>query len=502
MIPTILITLFIAFIGYYFSAPAKETDKLNNGKELPGPIGIPYFGNIFQIGLHQYISFSKWAQEYGPIFQIKLGVKRWVVVSDAAVAHELMVKRGTNYSARDHSFIMNEIVHPGSRGMLASSGEYWRKIRKLAHNGLAQKPVESYTPFIENESLELVRSLYNSALDPVIHFRLFTLNIILTTVYAKRFESPDDPTFLKLQSYIVDTIGFLGYDAIINLFPILRKLPLGLNKKARHLMANYFDLMKQFWDRFKEEHARGETKPCVASHVINHQDDDGLDDFDVHNMFIDVLGAGLDTTAITLSWMIALLANHPEMQARAHAELDAAIGRDRLPTLADQPNLPYIRAILRETLRYRPATGWLSIPHQSVQDDLYEGHLIPADTTVVANVYAMNMDPRRYAKPERFDPDRFLHVTESSAALANGPIGKRDHVTFGWGRRLCVGVHLAEAEGFLSLAQLLWCYRIEVEKGGVPPVVNEWQLGITMPPKPFRVKFAPRHEGVKEVIAK
>lgn len=200
--------------------------------------------------------------------------------------------------------------------------------------------------------------------------------------------------------------------------------------------------------------------------------------------------------------MVALLATHPEIQSRAHAEIDAIVGRSRLPTLSDRPNLPFTHSILRETFRFRPATGWLSIPHQSVDDDVYAGYHIPGDTTIVVNVWALHMDPQRYDHPEKFDPDRFMGVEDSSASLANGVLPKRDHFTFGWGRRLCAGVHLAENEGFISLAQLLWCYRIETVQGEPAPIIDEWQLGITMAPKPFKVKFVPRDEGVRDVIFK
>lgn len=198
--------------------------------------------------------------------------------------------------------------------------------------------------------------------------------------------------------------------------------------------------------------------------------------------------------------MVAILTAYPSIQERAHAELDAVIGRDRLPLLSDQPDLPYLSAILRETTRFRPASGWLSFPHVSVNEDVYNGYRIPGGCHIIANVHAMNMDPKKYVNPEQFDPDRFVDVTELTATLAHGPIANRDHVTFGWGRRICAGIHIAEAEGFLALAQLLWCYRFEVEKGGEAPIVHEWQRGFTMAPKPYRVKFVPRHENVKDVI--
>ncbi|RUP44061.1 cytochrome P450, partial [Jimgerdemannia flammicorona] len=185
---------------------------------------------------------------------------------------------------------------------------------------------------------------------------------------------------------------------------------------------------------------------------------------------------------------------------RAHAEIDAVVGHDRLPKRTDETLLPYIRAIIREELRFRPPGGWISFPHQSIKEDTYEGFHIPADTSIVANVWAMHMDSVKYVNPEKFMPERYLNVTESSAASANGPIADRDHVAFGWGRRLCPGIHLTDAEAFVATALLLWSYKIEVEEGGGLPNINKWTLGVTMHPKPYKVKFVPRHDKVKELL--
>lgn len=206
------------------------------------------------------------------------------------------------------------------------------------------------------------------------------------------------------------------------------------------------------------------------------------------------------TQSTTLNWIVAILAAQPEIQERAHAELDSIIGRGRLPLLSDQSNLPYTHAILREAIRFRPASGWISIPHHTACDSVYQGYHIPNETGVVVNVHAVNLNPMRYDHPDRFDPDRFVDLVTSSAALANGPIGARDHVTFGWGRRLCPGMHLADANGFLALATILWCYRIEMDEGGKVPVIDEWQHAFGLRPKPFSVMFVPRHEQVRSTL--
>jgi len=117
-------------------------------------------------------------------------------------------------------------------------------------------------------------------------------------------------------------------------------------------------------------------------------------------------------------WTLAMLA-YPETQSRAHAELDEVVGRERLPTFADYPHLPYIRAMVKEILRWRPA-GPQAAPHRSTEDDWYEGMFIPKGTICIPNVWYMNRDPEVYGEnAEHFDPERYLD--EARGEVAPGP---------------------------------------------------------------------------------
>ncbi|RUS19007.1 cytochrome P450 [Endogone sp. FLAS-F59071] len=502
---TYLLAFVVGFgLAYHYVMEWKRARR-SSGRSLPGPWGLPFFGNILEFGLYPHLTFNKWKQKYGAIYQIHLGIKPWIVINDASMAHELMVKRGSSCSGRDSDIGTAAFIHPENRGIIISSGKYFGKVRRLtfiysAQQGLGMKSLEIYTPFIEKESLELVRSLYNVTLDPAIRFRGFTLNIMLTVLYGKRYASPEDPTFVKLDNLIVECVDLVGFHIMLNIIPILRYLPLSFNKKVKATVDEYYDILRKLYKNYLEEEQTGVAQPCMANYVKNNLDKAELDELDLHHLFLDLITAGVETTATTLNWIVAILASQPEIQKRAHTELDSIIGCNRLPLLSDKPNLPYTHAILREATRFRPAGGWISIPHHTTCDNIFQGYHIPNNTGIVANVYAINLDPMRYVDPDRFDPDRFVGLKASSAALANGPIEARDHVTFGWGRRLCPGMHLADTDGFLALAKILWCYRIELDKGGKVPDINDWQHGFGLRPKPFSVKFVPRHELVKSTL--
>jgi cytochrome P450 len=168
---------------------------------------------------------------------------------------------------------------------------------------------------------------------------------------------------------------------------------------------------------------------------------------------------------------------YPETQARAHAELDAVVGRSRLPTFADLPHLPYILAMVKETLRWRPISP-SGPPHRSTEDDWYRGAFIPKGTVCIANVWHLNRDPEIFGKnPEHFDPTRYLDASRNIAP-GTSEIKEQGHFTYGFGRRICVGRHMADNALFINIAVLLWAAKIGRKKDAsgsfVPLDLDGW----------------------------
>ena len=176
-------------------------------------------------------------------------------------------------------------------------------------------------------------------------------------------------------------------------------------------------------------------------------------------------------------WTLAMLA-YPETQARAQTELDAVVGRTRLPTFADYAHLPYIRAMVKELLRWRPIAPIIE-PHRTTEDDWYEGMFIPKGTICYANVWHMNRDPEIFGKnTEDFEPARYL---DASGGIAPGmsELKKEGHFSYGFGARNCVGRHLADNTLFMNIAILLWAMKIERKKDAsgrfLPLDVDGWE---------------------------
>ena len=150
----------------------------------------------------------------------------------------------------------------------------------------------------------------------------------------------------------------------------------------------------------------------------------------------------------------------PEVQRRAQAEIDSVVGRDRLPTFDDAPRLPYVRAIIREILRWRPALPF-GVPRAATEEDWYEGMYIPKGTTCIANVWHCNHDRAVFGEDaDEFRPERHLN---ENGELSLGPVetNQAGQVTFGFGRRICVGREMAYDSLFMSTVRILWAAKLE-----------------------------------------
>ncbi len=144
---------------------------------------------------------------------------------------------------------------------------------------------------------------------------------------------------------------------------------------------------------------------------------------------------------------------YPTVQARAHAELDEVVGCSRPPTFADVPFLPYIRAMVKETLRWSPVAPF-GVPHASTVDDWYEGMFIPKGTIYLQNMRVLNSDPEVFGRnAAEFDPTRYLGKKGQVKTLMEGR--EEGHMLFGFGRRVCPGRHVAEGTLTIDIATLL-----------------------------------------------
>ncbi|KAI0278794.1 cytochrome P450 [Russula aff. rugulosa BPL654] len=196
--------------------------------------------------------------------------------------------------------------------------------------------------------------------------------------------------------------------------------------------------------------------------------------------------------------LFLVLVLFPQVQRRAQAELDAVIGRDRLPTFDDRPRLPYIEALCKELIRWNMVTP-TGLPHRSGRDDVYRGFFIPKGSIMVANAWAILHDPETYPDPEEFRPERFLN---DDGSVRDDPTLA---LAFGAGKRICPGRHIVDATLFIVASSLLSTFNVtkaKDEDGNEIAVKAEVTVlsGILVHPKKFACSITSRDEVAKDLI--
>ncbi|KAJ9649238.1 hypothetical protein H2201_004246 [Coniosporium apollinis] len=435
--------------------------------------------------------FQKWAEEYGPVYSLILGTKTLIVLSSDQAVKDLLDKRSNIYSDRQDMYIGMTLCSGGLRVLMMRYGPVWRSVmeNKQMLYELLKKP-DQYLNSIRRYSNSLTTSMVFGWRSP-------------------QYENEDvKQLFEGFEQFSI--INQTGTAALIDFFPILRRLPdwvLPTQKKAKELHEHEKRLYLKHWLNCKQAIKGGTAKPCFCVNLAKIQEAEGLSDDQAAYISGTLLEAGSDTTSSTLSGAVMAMVVFPEVEKRAQQEIDRVVGPNRLPTMDDEPNLQYIRGCVKESLRWMPTTILGAVPHAVTKDDEYMGYHIPAGAGVLNNVWAINMDPKRYPDPRRFDPDRYANdFLNASDAASNPDASKRDHFTFGAGRRICPGIHVAERSLFLGISRMLWAFNFEpaVDMAGKPiiPDIEKLTQGFVCMPEPFQVRIVPRSKERANMVIK
>jgi len=235
---------------------------------------------------------------------------------------------------------------------------------------------------------------------------------------------------------------------------------------------------------------KGSAAPSmVADAIVQHQLDDSPDKQELVRAVKDSAGtlyaAATETTSTTVVIFVYLMMNHPDVQRRAQTEIDRVVGRQRLPDFDDRASLPYVEALLRETMRWHPVTP-IGLPHAPTEDDVYRGYHIPRGVMMLPNLWSMSRNEEKYPDPELFMPERFLR---EDGTLNDDKLSW----VFGFGRRICPGKNIADISLWSAVACILAVFRIEKTEGSDNV---KWSTGLVSHPLPFPCKLVPRDEGM------
>ncbi|KAF7790536.1 hypothetical protein EIP86_001492 [Pleurotus ostreatoroseus] len=237
-------------------------------------------------------------------------------------------------------------------------------------------------------------------------------------------------------------------------------IPDGMAKWKREAKAHYHQDSQFFEDLFNDAKTKvlaGTAEPCFVATLVEDKHD--LNIRSMSWLCGTLFGAGAETTAGSLSVFILAMVLYPEITRRAQAQIDAVVGRDRLPNFGDRAQLPYIEALVKEVQRWRPGAP-IGVPRQATEDDFYNGYFIPKGTLVLLNIWAINRDSDYFPDFDEFRPERYLDEREQLIEPMPNTHAQ-GHMSYGTGRRMCVGKDLANQTLFIDFATLLWACNID-----------------------------------------
>ncbi|KAF8164128.1 cytochrome P450 [Mycena galopus ATCC 62051] len=455
----------------------------------PGPPTVPVLGNahIFPTELPHF-KFTEWARKYGGIFSLKVGSSTVVVLTNVAAVKELMEKRSAFTSDRPSIHLADRMTG-GFHMVLARSTSTWKILRNTSGAILTAQAAAQHLPIQQAEATQLLYDILRSP-----------KAIILSVLYGKRAPRYDTPEISGFFKVLQEFNAILGAGAAppVDAMPILKFWKREC-KRIRNLQRTlYFGMMKETRDRMR----RSEGNGCYMEEVVRREKELGMDDEMTSYFGSALLETGSETTSTYLQSLILALGAYPEAQKKAHEEIDRVVGGDRLPTLDDLAHLPYIRAMISETHRFRPVVP-LGIPHSTLAAEEYKGYIIPKGATIFVNVWGIFHDPALFDDPENFIPERYMLTEDGTKPGIDGSDLKATF-PFGFGRRICPGMHLAFNSININAMKLLWGFNFKPDNDvdGNPIMVDTaaYTTGVANAPLPLKCRITPRFTEKAKII--
>ncbi|KAG8700983.1 hypothetical protein FRC09_005630 [Ceratobasidium sp. 395] len=405
-----------------------------------------------------------------------------------------------------------EIAGKGDYLLFQQDTNKWRSARKQIVQHFAPNVMKTENfPVQEAESVQLLYEFLHEPSGFMHHPMRYVTSVLTCLAYGVRCEKYEDPAVREIEDIMRNLSEILvpGGKVPVEDFPWLKYGVPFHSDHWRKMDKLYMDLMEIGCKRGLE----GLNTGNLAYKMRVGEAQGGLSRHEQAFACGLVLEGGSDIVAGVILTCILALVHDPESQRRARAEIDSLYDEDTLPRWKDEQSLPFVRAVIKEVIRWRPPLP-MAVPHKLEQDDHYEGYFLPKGSTgkhppgalatlltayylVLCNPYAIHSNPERFSDPEKFNPDRFLDHTMSMAeSIAQGDPHKRDHFGFGAGRRVCPGVQTAEQDAFIAVSRLLWAFEFTLPPG-VKVNVDPFEafMGETVrTPAAFPLIITPRSE--------
>ncbi|KAN0109883.1 cytochrome P450 [Russula decolorans] len=497
---------FLTVLAFTFTLQAFRDYRRRRGLPYPpGPRSLPIIGNLLDIPMESsWLTYSQLAKKYGDVMSFHVLGRVVVILGSTAATKDLLGTRGGVYSDRP-VIPFFEMMDVQWSVLLARYGEPWRYRRKIVERSFRPGSLSAYRVVQESRARVLATRLLQSPQEWITHIELFQGEQLLAMTYGYEAKGHHDRTIEAARKLSdIGTRASLPGSLLVNEFPFLRHIPEWIPwisywplARLGHALAE--QVMNNPMRFVRESMLSGTARRSIAfDRLVEAEKLSSSEREGYERAITETLGTmytvGTDSMVSSIMSLFLALLLHPEVQKKAQDEIDAVTGRLRFPNFEDRPRLPFVDALCKEILRWRPAAP-LHVPHAATEDRVYNGLFIPKGAWLIGNIWAITRDPDVYPEPEVFKPERFLYP--------NGTL--RDDATltsvFGFGKRVCPGRHYVDATLFIVAATVLSVFRIERrhDTEGVP-FEYTYSGGLVSRPNSFPCSISPRDKRAEEVI--
>nr|GAT53684.1 predicted protein [Mycena chlorophos] len=458
----------------------------------------------------EWLTYMEWSKKYNSdVLHLNVAGTSIVILSSAEAANELLEKRATNYSDRADLPMVNELM--GWKFALAfmKHDDHWRAHRRMFHEVFNQVAAKQFHP---KERAACNEFLYDVLCRPdhdlLDHLRHMAAKIIMDIAYGITIKPTNDP-YVSLANEAVDGLVYALIPGrfLVDNIPLLKYVPAwvpgaGFQRQAAYWGALAKDMLeKPFAEAVSIINGGKPTHSFIRDGLqIASKDPERKEYLEtvVKNTAGAMYTAGTGTTVSALGTLVLAMLSNPEALKKAQEEIDRVVGPDRLPDWDDEPNLPYVVACIKESMRWHNVTP-IAIPHYLNVEDEYKGYRLPANSIILPNTWAILHDENVYPDPYSFKPERYL--LPNGQLNPDGPAGPE--AVFGFGRRICPGRHMGLSSVFITGSSLLATFDISKAvdaNGSIIEPKYDFFAGLIVTPLSFKCSLKPRSEKAVALI--